>query len=1534
MSFAQERLWFMDQMEPGSPFYNLPVAVLLSARLDVPTLERALEEIVRRHEAIRTVFRLIDGKPMQVILPPHTMPIKMIDLRGPNGEEAEEDVIRRATSEDGALPFDLQNGPLFRATLFRVSDADYALLLNMHHIVTDGWSMPIVTREMELLYEAYIEGLDSPLADLEIQYTDYATWQREFLTGATLQKQVDYWKQHLGGAPVLDLPLDRPRPGVQTFNGGIYRFVWPGELAEKLKAFGRQEGASLNMVVMAGYNVMLQKYSGQDDIVVGTLVGNRNHAEIEPLVGYFVNSAAIRTRMDDDPTFRQALLRVRTAILDADANQDLPFERLVDELSVERDLSRNPVFQVMYFHHTFVKTTHHIENSAMQSRLNIRSLFAETGVSLVDTKKSKFDQTLATLEMAGGMPSMVEYNADIWDQDTIAGMMEHLRILLDRFADTPDVPISQVDMLSEDERRQILHAWNDTARPYDTSVPVHARFEAEAAAHPDAPAVESAEGSLTYGELNARANRLARRLRSLGAGRETRIAICAERSPEMLVAMLGVLKAGAAYVPIDPAYPAERIAFMLEDAGVPVLLTQERLSAHLPAFAGTTLRIDADWADVASESAENLTDGASAGDLAYVIYTSGSTGQPKGVQVEHRSLANLAAWHAEAFGVTAADRATMVAGTGFDASGWEVWPYLAAGASLHPVDDDVRGAPRDLVRSLADRRITISFLPTPLAEAALAEEWPAETTLRTLLTGGDRLRSHPKPGLPFTLVNAYGPTESTVVATSGVVEPREGATAAPSIGRPIANTQVYVLDRGMRPVPAGVPGELYVGGAGLARGYLNRPDLTSAAFVKHPFSDEPGARLYRTGDRVRWQANGEIEFLDRVDQQVKVRGHRIELGEVESALARHPGVRDAVVDARGHGAGERRLVGYVVPSGDEAPSAAELRGFLKQSLPEYMVPSAFVTLAALPVTANGKLDRAALPAPEGGRDGMAEEFAMPVGAVEETLARIWGEVLGAESVGANDNFFELGGDSILSIQVIAKAAAEGLRITPKQMFQFQTVAELAPVAGTAAAVEAEQGAVAGPVPLTPVQRWFLEQNVAEQHHFNLSFLFEAREEVDPALLEAAVAAVVAHHDALRLRYRLGEGGWEQFGVDADQAAPFTVVDLSDVVGDEQDAAVAARGAEIQGSLDLEHGPAIRFVLFRFGGDRAPRMLVVAHHLVIDAVSWGIVLADLERAYSQLAEGRAVELPRKTTSFRQWAAHLVEHARSPEMRAEAAFWAEQGRGPGHALPLDHAGGRNTEGTSQRMWVGLDEEETRALLQDVPSVYSTQVNDVLLAALAMAFRGWTGEGDLLVDLEGHGREDLFETVDLSRTAGWFTTVYPVHLSLPADGDLGVALKGVKEQLRHVPHKGIGYGILRYLSDDPAIVEPLRALPTPEVSFNYLGQFEGGASPDAASLFTGVPGDVGPARSPAGERPHLIAVDALVAGGRLQATWTYGTELHDEDTIRRLAEGFAEALRAIVAHCRDPHSGGFTPSDFPDAGIDQDTLDLLMAQLGGGD
>ncbi|HEX2188124.1 MAG TPA: amino acid adenylation domain-containing protein [Longimicrobiaceae bacterium] len=1040
-SFAQERLWFLEQMRPGEATYAIPAALRMAGPLDAEALRRSLEEVVRRHEALRTVFERRNGRPVQAVRPAGTLDLAVEEL--PAGDaEARDAALRARMAEEAHRLFDLERGPLFRVALLRLGEDDHALLLSMHLIVSDGWSMGVLLRELSVLYAAHRAGEPAALPPLPVQYADFAAWQREWLRGDALEGQVAFWRERLAGAPArLEIPTDHPRPAVQGSRGAVLSFRIPGEAADAARALARREGVTLFMALVSAWELLLARHSGADDLVVGVPTAGRTRRELEELIGFFVNALPLRADLGGDPSTRELLARAREGVLGAYAHQDVPFEKLVEELRVERSLAHSPIFQVMF---TLMDAPLRVPELP---GLAVRALEGQTGTA-------KFDLTLGVMNADDALEAELEYATDLFDRATAERLADRYRLLLDAMTADPARPVSEIPLLTAGEREQVLRGWAGARARHAADRPVHHLLADRAARRPDAVAVVDGEVVLTRAELVGRAGRLAAWLLRRGVGPETRVAVCMERGWEALAAQLGVLMAGGAYVPLDPAYPAERIAYVAADSGAALLLTQARLRGRLPELAVETVALDEAWPSVEAEpGGGGRAADVSPENLAYVIYTSGSTGRPKGVGVTHGGLLNLVGWHARVFGDGEGDRATQLAGPGFDATVWETWPYLAAGVELHVVPEEVRAAPEALRGWLLERRITSAFLPTPLAEAALALEWPADAPLRTLHTGGDALRIRPRPGLPFALVNDYGPTECTVIAASGTVAPGDGSASVPGIGRPVDNTAAYVLDGALQPVPPGVPGELYLGGELLARGYLGRPDLTAEKWLPDPHSAVPGARMYRTSDRVRWLADGELEFMERTDRQVKVRGFRIETGEVEAVLCEHPSVREAVVEARGD-ARERRLVGYVVAAAGASADAAELRTHLAARLPDYMVPSAWVFLEALPVTPNGKTDRAALPEPRREADASAE----PRNALEDAVAAAWREALALERVGIHDNFFELGGHSLLLAQVHARLRETlGRDIPILDLFRFPTVAALAEHLGAGEAPAAAPG---------------------------------------------------------------------------------------------------------------------------------------------------------------------------------------------------------------------------------------------------------------------------------------------------------------------------------------------------------------------------------------------------------------------------------------------------------------------------------------------
>ncbi len=1033
LSFAQQQLWFLHQWAPESSVYNVPLALRLRGSLDVGALELALGAVVARHEVLRTTFAAPGGKAEQVIWPVGDVPVVVWDVSGLAPGEAELEA-RRLVVEEASRPFDLERGPLVRAGLVRVGGEDHVFVLTLHHIVTDGWSLSVLLRELSAGYDAFSRGESAPFEALAIQYADFAVWQREWLTGDVLETQLGFWRDHLGGVPALELPTDRPRPPVRGDAGASFSFSLDAELSDGVRDLGQRYGATLFMTLLAAFQVLLHRYSGQDDFVVGTPIAGRNRAEIEPLIGFFVNTLPLRADCAGDPSFGELLGRVRETALGAYAHQDLPFEKLVEELQPERDPSRHPLFQVSVGLHA----------SETGRTLVLEGLEVD-GFEL-SHETAKFDLSFHFIDSDEAIVGAIEYATDLFDSSTVARMAGHLRNLLAGMVADPDCRIGELELLGVDERRQLLVEWNDTAVEFPSDRCVHELFEDQVVRDPDATAVVFEDVSLSYGELNRRANRLAHHLRDLGVGPDVLVGICVERSPEMVVGLLAILKAGGAYVPLDPDYPADRLAFMLEDTAAPVLLTHSAVEGRLPWTNTLIVRIDdPDTYDGFPDT--NPGPAATATDLAYVIYTSGSTGQPKGVLIEHHSILRLV------FGLPIVvgqnrPRLLQLATLSFDASTFEVWwPLLQGGAIVQLVTVTPPDA-AEVGRSIGKHAVDTMWLTSSLFNAYVDDggigSWAG---LRTLVIGGEAVsRRHTRQFLSVsdaTLANGYGPTEVTTFSSWFAISDEGAPGSSVPIGRPIANTELFVLDRWGRPVPVGVAGELFIGGVGLARGYLRRPELTAERFVPHPFSDVAGARLYRTGDVVRYLPDGNLEFLGRLDDQVKIRGFRIECGEVEAALLGCVGVGEAVVVAREDAPGDKRLVGYVVPVDGSVLSTTELRESLRRVLPDYMVPSAFVVLDGLPLTPNGKVDRKALPAPDGSRPELGQEFVAPRTPTEELLAGIWCEVLGVDRVGVHDDFFALGGDSILSIQVISRARNAGVEIDPGDFFQYPVVAELA-----------------------------------------------------------------------------------------------------------------------------------------------------------------------------------------------------------------------------------------------------------------------------------------------------------------------------------------------------------------------------------------------------------------------------------------------------------------------------------------------------------
>ncbi|HEX5748967.1 MAG TPA: amino acid adenylation domain-containing protein [Archangium sp.] len=1255
-------MWFLDQLQPGSSFYNVPTAVRLEGALDVAALERALHELVRRHEALRTTFHIHQGQPVQVISADGSLPLQVEDLRSLPSAEREAEARRRTTAH-ALRPFDLGRGPVLRALLLRLDEQQHVLVLTLHHIVSDGWSMGVLVREVAALYEAFSQGRPSPLTELPVQYADYSAWQRGWLQGEVLEQQLGWWRQQLADAPrALELPTDKPRPPVQTYRGATRRIQLPPELSQSIKSLARQEGVTPFMLLLAAFQVLLSRYSGQDDISVGSPIAGRNRGEVEGLIGFFVNTLVLRTRLSPQRSFRELLARVKETTLGAYAHQELPFEKLVEELQPERDMSRSPLFQVLFT----------VQNAPM-SEQSLPGLTMRPLELPGDT--AKFDLSLGMMEADQGFLGDLEYNTDLYESSTIQRMLGHLHVLLEGIAAAPERQVRELPLLNDSERRQLLVDWNATRVNYPRESTVPSLFEAQVERSPDSIAVEYQGQTLTYRQLNSRSNQLAHHLRQLGVGPEVRVGLCLERSLELVIAILGVLKAGGTYVPFDPSYPADRLSFMLQDTGVKVILTQSHLANALPARDALFIRLDADWEQVRAHPESNPSSGPSADNTAYIMYTSGSTGRPKGVCVPHRGVVRLVQ------GSTFIDMGPQevflqLAPISFDASTLELWGALLHGAKLvvYPA-----GTPSldELGTALVRSGITTLWLTAALFEQMQATQPHALRGVRQLLAGGDVLpvgRVKERLSHGGLLVNGYGPTENTTFTCCYPMSEVSQVGHTVSIGTPISNTQVYLLDAWMQPVPAGVAGELYTGGDGLASGYLNRPELTAEKFVPNPFSSEPGGRLYRTGDLARYLPDGRIEFLGRIDNQVKVRGFRIELGEVESVLAQNPQVRETVVVVREDVPGDKRLVAYVVAN-DAIPEASDLRAWMKQRLPEYMVPSAFVVLDTLPLSPNGKVDRKALPVPE--QPAASQEYVAPRNETEERLAALWSEVLRMPRVGIHDNFFELGGHSLLATQVVARIRESfQVELPLRELFDAPTLA------GLAMRIDASRGTALSRAPaLTRVSRegslplsfsqqrlWFLEQLQPSGAFYNIPMLVRLEGQLDVAALERSFEELLQRHESLRTTFGQDADGQPVQLIAPQGVMPLRVVELQSLPPSEREAELRRLAAEdAMKPFDLSRGPLLRALLLRQEAQNHV-LLLTMHHIISDGWSMGVLVREMGALYEAFSQGRPSPLPELPVQYADYSAWQRGWLQGEVLEEQLGWWRQQLAGAPHALEL--------------------------------------------------------------------------------------------------------------------------------------------------------------------------------------------------------------------------------------------------------------------------
>jgi amino acid adenylation domain-containing protein/non-ribosomal peptide synthase protein (TIGR01720 family) len=1536
LSYGQQAIWFIYEMAPESLAYNIFITVKINSYLNVPVFMSVWEQIFKNNSILRTTYTVDDGKPVQHVHEQQKSDIEIIDA-----SNWSEDNLKEKIFAETDRPFNLEKDSVLRVNLFTRSGKEHVLLLAMHHIAGDMWSFDLLLSEFMALYNNEIEQASQEQTETakdsstkHKSYIEFVRWQSEMLSSSRGEKLWQYWQKQLAGdLPILNLLADKLRPPVQSYKGETHVLKLDEQLVQKVNNLALAFGTSAYKLLLAALYILIYRYTDQKDILIGSPMRGRGGKDFQNIVGYFVNRLVLRTSIDEGATFNEFLTQVSNTVKEAQKHQHYPFSLLVEQLQQQRDASRSPLCQVGFVWQAqrWCKPT---ENSLHQEQvLQIEPYL------LGHQRGANLDLNLMVMEAEGVLQLCWQYNTDLFEATTIARMASHFLTLLEGIVTNPTQLISQLPLLTEIEQQQLLVEWNNQKADYPFDKCIHQLFEEQVERTPDAIAVVFKHQQLTYHQLNTRANQLAHYLRSLGVGADVLVGLCVERSLEMIVGVLGILKAGGAYLPLDPEYPTERLGFMLNDAQVPVLLTQHLLVAELPTHNAELVCLDTDWPLISQAMVSNLFSGVQPENLAYAIYTSGSTGEPKGVMIQHSSVLNLANGLHQAIYSQHQNpqlRVSLNGSLAFDTSVKQI-VQLIYGYSLEIIPENLRFDGSAMLSYLRQQKINVlDCTPSQLALLISAGLLESNTTLQYVLVGGEPIDESMWATLAqaknINFYNVYGPTECTVDATVCKIQ---AANLKPIIGRPIANVQTYILDKYLQLVPVGIPGELHIGGASLARSYLNAKELTQEKFIPNPFNisraDESfnSQRLYKTGDLARYLPDGNIEYLGRIDNQVKIRGFRIELGEIETVLNDYPNIQASCVIAREDNPGIKRLVAYIVPQKQVASTTRELRQFLKAKLPGYMIPSAFVILEALPLTRNGKVDRRALPAPDG-RVELEVSFVAPHTPEEKVLAQIWSQVLKVEEVGIHDNFFELGGDSILNIQIITRARQAGLQLTPKQLFTHQTIAELAVVAGTTKIRQIEQGLVTGQVPLTPIQHWFFEQNLSQKHHYNQSFLLSVPSDLKSELLEQVWQQLLIHHDALRLQFTQSDCSWQQIHSTSSDNIPVSFVDLSTIPDSEQQEVIEATTNSLQASLNLTEN-LVQVAFFWLGVDKRAHLLIIIHQLVVDDVSWRILLEDLQTAYQQLCQGQAIQLPAKTTSFKNWAQHLVEYAQSDVLKSELSYWLSASKASS-PIPVDFTGGANTVASASTVSVCLNEVQTQALLQDVPKAYKTQINDVLLTALVLVLSRWTRSSSVLLNLEGHGRENIVDGVDLSRTVGWFTAIFPVVLKVEAiDKDnIGNTLKSVKEQLRAIPNKGIGYGLLRYLSREPEIIAQLKTLEQAEISFNYLGEFTQLNQSSIMQLTSESRGQVQSSQSSHNRRLHLLDINAIITNERLQIDWTYSINVHQPRTIETLAQEFIETLGELIAHCSSSENGVYTPTDFPLLQLNQLELDQIFANL----
>ena len=1484
LSHAQRRLWVLDQMGMGQNAYNIPEAIRIIGSLNTAALEQALTQFFNRHESLRTNFVLEDGQPRQII-----RPAEAFNLKVSNWENSDATALSAYIHTHAHEAFDLTKDALLKIEFLQLGDSEYILLFNMHHIISDGWSMDILFKELSLLYQAADTDQPVELTPLRIQYKDYAAWQHQLLSDSEAMVSLRiYWVEQLADLTTLELPTDFPRPTIKTYQGAHLRTRFNENLLLQLEKVSRTNGATLFMTLTAIVKVLLYRYSGGQDIILGTPSAGRNHSDLHDQIGYYINTVVLRDHLEPNDSFTDTLVKVKQTALAAFEKELYPFDQLVEELELDRDMSRSPIFDVMLI----------LQNNE-QSELK----FGETALSILPSpfEVSKFDLTFNFVQGTDGLEMDIEYNTDLFKEETIERMVQHLKTLMTNVLTSPNVTIGEVAILPKTEKALILDTFNDTKSDFPADKTIIDLFEEQVKKTPNNIAVIFEEIQLTYKQLNEKANKVGHYLRKtyeIQAG--DIIALQLERSEWMIIAILGVMKAGGAYLPIAPDNPKARTAFMLQDTKAKVLLTDETNYA-IASEEQTIVRVEV-IQQIKSRKKTNLQLATrNSKDLAYIIYTSGSTGNPKGVMIEQHALVNFLWSMQQQPGLVEADILLSITNYTFDISILEFGLPLINGAQLVIASTEQKNNP-DLLQVLIEKTNPTFLQATPSLWTILLNKKIEGLNKVKLLCGGEALPEQLAEKLLSTgkeVWNMYGPTETTIWSSILQLEKDEPL----SIGRSIANTDLYILDKTLAILPIGIAGELHIGGTGLARGYLNNPELTAEKFIPHPFlppTPSKGGerqRLYKTGDLARWLPDGTIEFLGRIDHQLKIRGYRIEAGEIEEALMMHEAIQSAVVIGYDN-ATTKELVAYLVPIAigketAEMPDIATLRRSLSDSLPDYMIPAYFVELEVLPLNASGKINRKALPAPQTAQLASGTDYVAPRNEKESILLDSWKAVLRRDIIGIHDNFFHIGGDSIKAIQITARLAKYDLSLSIKDLFTQPTIAGLATLVQQKNR-QYDQGIQEGVIPLTAVQRWAFEEFHIGEHYFNQAMRFSAGERLDSTVLQKSLEQVLVHHDMLRSTYDQQDGQWVQT-IQPHCEAELQVEDLRKLGYSE--ARVEELATSLQSSIDLQAGPLVKALLVQTPtGDE---LILIIHHLVVDGVSWRILLEDLDHAYTQIMVGDSVKFPKKTAPFALWAKAIQNYATTSDGLAQINFWQKQLQGAD--LPFVDGSQPNLSQYAETLGFELSEEQTTTLLQQVNQAYQTEINEVLLTALSRALKATFGASAYGITLEGHGREDILD-LDISRTVGWFTSMFPIVLEY--EEATGFHLQSIKENLRRIPHKGVGYGLLKYLSDTDLDAD------NAAIIFNYLGDF---SAEQAKGRFNLSPKTTGLSIHPQAIRQHELEVSGIIVEGKLSLSINYPTLRMESALIQAFLDNYQTALLELIQHCSQQTVTVSSPADF---------------------